>query len=53
MVGCSLLYMALALTALDLEWGTAGLAAGATAWLAARTITTLARFRGQRWALQP
>ena len=53
MVGCSLLYMALAVTALGFEWGTAGLAAGATAWLATRTVTTLARFRGQRWALQP
>jgi len=53
MVGCSLLYMALALGALRLEWGTAGLAAGATAWLAARMVTTAVRFRGRRWALQP
>lgn len=53
MVGCSLLYMALALGALSFEWGTAGLAAGATAWLAARTAATALRFRGRRWALQP
>ncbi|MDQ3619228.1 MAG: MATE family efflux transporter [Actinomycetota bacterium] len=53
MVGCSLLYMALALGALSFEWGTAGLATGATAWLAARTAVTALRFRGHRWALQP
>ena len=34
MVASSLAYAAIALVALQLEWGTAGLAAGATVWLA-------------------
>lgn len=53
MVGCSGLYMVLALAALSMGWGVAGLAAGATVWIAARAVTTGARFRRGRWALQP
>ena len=53
MAGSSALYVALALISLDAGWGTAGLAVGATVWMAARTATTGARFRNGRWALQP
>ena len=52
MVGCSVLFVALSLLALELGWGTAGLAAGASVWLAARAATTGARFVRGRWALQ-
>ena len=51
MVACSVLFAAVSLAALDLEWGTAGLAAGASLWLAARAGTTGARFIRGRWAL--
>ena len=52
MVGCSVLFAAVSLVALDLEWGTGGLALGASLWLAARAGTTGARFVRGRWALQ-
>lgn len=52
MVASSLLYAMVALASLELSWGTAGLAAGSTLWLLARTATTAARWRGGRWALQ-
>jgi hypothetical protein len=45
----SALYVALAVTALKLGWGTAGLAAGATVWLLARVVTTGGRFLGTGW----
>ena len=53
MVGCSIAFVAVCFLALELEWGTAGLAVGTTLWLAARAATTGARFIGGRWALQP
>lgn len=53
MVGCSTVFVAVCLLALELEWGNAGLAVGTTIWLAARAATTGARFVGGRWALQP
>lgn len=53
MAASSAVYVAIALVALEAGWGTAGLAAGATVWMAARAITTGARFRNGRWALQP
>jgi MATE family multidrug resistance protein len=52
MAASSALYAMVALASLELSWGTAGLAAGATLWLVARTVTTAARWRGGRWALQ-
>ncbi|MDQ4144018.1 MAG: MATE family efflux transporter, partial [Actinomycetota bacterium] len=51
MVGCSVLFAAVSLAALDLGWGTAGLASGVALWLAARAGTTGARFLRGRWAL--
>lgn len=53
MVGCSVVFVAISFLALELGWGTAGLAVGATLWLAARAGTTGARFVRGRWALQP
>ncbi|MGH2819594.1 MAG: MATE family efflux transporter [Actinomycetota bacterium] len=53
MLGCSALYVLISVLALNLGWGTAGLAAGAGAWLTARTVTNWARFVRGRWALQP
>lgn len=44
-------YAVVSLLALELGWGTAGLAAGATLWLALRTLTTAWRWRGDRWTL--
>ena len=53
MVACSLVFVVISFLALEFEWGTAGLALGATLWLVARAGTTGARFVGGRWALQP
>lgn len=53
MVGCSIGFVAVSFLALELGWGTAGLAAGATIWLASRAATTGSRFVRGRWALQP
>lgn len=53
MLACSAMFVAVCLVALDLGWGTAGLAAGATIWLVSRALTTWARFARGRWALQP
>jgi putative MATE family efflux protein len=53
MVLSSLLYAAVAVLSLRAGWGTAGLAAGATIWMIARTATTGARFWGGRWAFRP
>jgi putative MATE family efflux protein len=50
MVICSALFVAIAVGALQRGWGTAGLAAGLGAWLAARALTTALRFAGGRWA---
>ena len=47
----SLAYAAVSLLALNLDWGTTGLATGATLWLALRTSTTAWRWRGDRWTL--
>lgn len=47
----SLAYAVVSLLALNLDWGTSGLAAGATLWLALRTTTTAWRWRGNRWTL--
>jgi putative MATE family efflux protein len=49
MAGSSALFVLISLAALSLDWGTAGLAAGATLWLIARTLTTGARWRAGRW----
>jgi putative MATE family efflux protein len=51
MVASSLAYAAISLAALELGWGTAGLAAGATVWMLLRTVTTAWRWRGGRWTL--
>ncbi len=51
MLVSSLVYAAVSLLALNLGWGTTGLAAGATLWLALRTSTTAWRWRGDRWML--
>ena len=53
MVACSLAFAAVSLLALDVGWGTAGLAGGATVWLLARAASTGARFARGRWVLQP
>ncbi len=53
MVASSLIYVAVAVAALQAGWGVAGLAAGATLWLVARTATTGVRFAGGRWAARP
>ena len=50
MAASSVLYVGLALTALDRGWGTGGLAAGMTVWLVARVATTGTRWRSERWA---
>jgi putative MATE family efflux protein len=50
MVASSVLFVAGSLLALDLDWGTAGLAGAATVWLFARAGTTGVRFAGGRWA---
>lgn len=52
MVASSVLFVAGSLLALDLDWGTAGLAGAATAWLLARAGTTGVRFVRGRWAHQ-
>lgn len=51
MLACSALFIALSVGALRGGWGAAGLAAGLGAWLAARVLTTGARFAGGRWAV--
>lgn len=51
MVISSAVYVALASVALSRGWGTAGLAVGATIWLAIRSATTGARFVRGRWAV--
>jgi putative MATE family efflux protein len=52
MVASSVLFVGGSLLALDLDWGTAGLAGAATVWLVARAGTTGVRFVGGRWAHQ-
>jgi MATE family multidrug resistance protein len=52
MVASSVLFVGGSLLALDLDWGTGGLAAAATVWLLARAGTTTVRFVGGRWALE-
>jgi putative MATE family efflux protein len=52
MFGCSALFVGLSFVALDAGWGTAGLALGATVWLAARALTTGGRFLRGGWTLQ-
>jgi MATE family multidrug resistance protein len=47
----SVAFAAVSLASLNLDWGTPGLAAGATLWLALRTATTGWRWRGDRWML--
>ena len=49
MTASSAAFVGLAYTALLKGWGTAGLAAGATAWMLVRTMTTGLRWRGGRW----
>lgn len=49
MVASSTVYVVAAVAALNLGWGTAGLALGATLWLAARTFATAVRWRGGAW----
>ncbi|HVL63657.1 MAG TPA: MATE family efflux transporter [Actinomycetota bacterium] len=49
MMAASLLYAAGASGAAAFGWGIAGLAAAATLWLLARTLTTGWRFLGGRW----
>jgi hypothetical protein len=53
MVASSALFVGLAIAALAFEWGTAGLAAAATAWMVARTTTTGARLVRRRWVGRP
>lgn len=53
MVGCSLVFAAVCFVALEIGWGTAGLALGASLWLVARAGTTGTRFARGRWAFQP
>ncbi len=52
MAACSLLFVAVAWVALKAGWGGAGLAAGATVWLVARTAWTAARFSSGRWVAE-
>ena len=51
MLVSSLAYAVVSVLAMNLGWGTAGLAAGATLWLALRTATTGWRWKGDRWTL--
>jgi len=53
MAVCSLLFMAVTWVALEAGWGGAGLAAGTTLWLGARSAWTGARFRSGRWVSGP
>ena len=50
MAASSLLFITISLTALRQDWGTAGLAAGATVWILVRVMTTGVRWWGGRWA---
>lgn len=45
MLACSLLFAVISVIAYTNDWGTSGLAAGAGLWLAARTGTTVLRYR--------
>ena len=45
----SVAFAAVSLASLSFDWGTPGLAAGATLWLLLRTTTTGWRWRGNRW----
>ena len=49
MVVSSVSFAAVSLASLSLDWGTPGLAAGATLWLVLRTTTTAWRWRGNQW----
>jgi putative MATE family efflux protein len=51
MVFSSVAFVAVSLASLNFDWGTPGLAAGATLWLALRTSTTAWRWRGNQWML--
>jgi putative MATE family efflux protein len=42
-------FVAVSLASLIFDWGTPGLAGGATLWLALRTSTTAWRWRGNQW----
>jgi MATE family, multidrug efflux pump len=53
MLGSSALFVSTALLALQYGWRTAGLAAGVTIWLAARSATLGRRLIGGRWAGKP
>jgi putative MATE family efflux protein len=44
-------FVAVSLASLTFDWGTPGLAAGATLWLALRTSTTAWRWQGNQWML--
>jgi len=44
-------FAAVSLASLIFDWGTPGLAAGATLWLGLRTSTTAWRWRGDQWML--
>ena len=49
MILSSVAFAAVSLASLSLDWGIAGLAAGATLWLLLRTTTTGWRWRGNQW----
>ena len=49
MAASSLLFVGLAIAALEFNWGTAGLAAGVAVWMASRTATTGVRLLRRRW----
>jgi Na+-driven multidrug efflux pump len=49
MVASSILFVGLAIAALEFDWGTAGLAVSATVWIVTRTATTGARLVRRRW----
>jgi Na+-driven multidrug efflux pump len=51
MLVSSFAYAVISLLALNLDWGTAGLAAGATVWMVLRTVTTAWRWRDGRWTM--
>jgi len=51
MLASSSVYALISLLALNLDWGTAGLAAGATVWMALRTATTAWRWRSGHWTM--
>ncbi len=49
-VAASVVFVGGGLVALDMDWGTAGLAGATTAWLAGRSIVFGVRLRRGRWA---